>query len=100
MFSGPLPCRHMLRRVDTDEEVIRGNAMRTQKRGDGILLALRVGQDSGQVCGPDAKRLKGTQTFGNRIFRDGLVMRDQDRIEERTWKAGKCQAVFGTTQVG
>src|SRR5437867_9993687 len=100
MFSGPPPCRHWGSRVDTDEEVIWGNAMCTQKRGDGILLALRVGQDRRQVCGLDAKRLKETQTFGHRIFRGGLVMRDQDRIEERTWKAGKCQAVFGTTQVG
>src|SRR5215831_11971226 len=100
MCSGPLPCRYMRRRVDTNEEVIWGNAIRTQKRADGLLLALRVGQDGRQVGGLDAKRLKEAQTFCHCIFRHGMVMRNQDSVEERTWKACKCQAVFGATQVG
>ena len=89
----------MRRRVDTNEEVIWGNAIRTQKRADGLLFALRVGQDRRQVGVLDAKRLKQAQTFCHCIFRDGLVMRNQVSVQERTWKACKCQAVFGTTQV-
>ena len=100
MFSGPPSGRHRGSRVNTDEEVIRGNGLRAQKRGDSVLLALRVGQGRRQVCGLDAKRLKETQPFGYGILRDGMVMRDQESVEERTWKACKCQAVLGTTQVG
>ena len=52
------------------------------------------------ICGLDTKRLKQAQTFGHRIFRYGMVMRDQHGVEERAGKAGKRQAVSGTTQAG
>src|SRR5256885_1863022 len=100
MSSGPLSSQHWGSRVDTNEEVIWGNAMRAQKRADCLLLALRVGQDRRQICGLDAKRLKEAQTFCHRIFWDGMVVHDQDRVQERAWKACKCQAVFGPAQVG
>src|SRR5262245_42847885 len=100
MFSRPLPCRYWGRRINADEEVIRGNALRLQKRSNGVPLARRVGQGRPQVCGLHAEWIEEAQTFGDGIFWDWMIMPDQHSVEERTWKARKCQAVFSPTQVG
>src|SRR5215468_8186681 len=100
MCSRPAPRRHWGSRIDTDKQVIRANSMRMQKRCDDVLLTLRVDQGRRYVCGLDAKRRKETQPFCYRIFRHWMVMCDQERVQERAWKACKGQAVFGATEVG
>ena len=44
----------MMRGVNTDEEFLWGDGMRTQKGCDCILLTLGIGQDWCQICSLDA----------------------------------------------
>ena len=95
MGSGPLPGWDMMRRVDTDEEILGCDSLGAQK-----VLRLHpahAGYRAGSVSAlwPDAKRLKQAQTFSHRIFLYGMVMRDQHRVEERAGKranARRCLA--------
>ena len=45
MGPGPLPGWDMMRGVNTDEEFLGGDGMRTQKGCDCILLTLGIGQE-------------------------------------------------------